>query len=75
LTSVSTYYFIKSAFEPKIPQVKQDMLGTPPEDFALKPDVESFYMKRPVMAGMEKAFKLIWLCIVKGEFDNRPKID
>jgi len=36
----------KSTVEPKIPQVKQDVFGSPPEDFALRPDVESFYMKR-----------------------------
>jgi len=36
----------KSTVEPKIPQVKQDVFGNPPEDFALKPDVESFYIKR-----------------------------
>ncbi len=36
----------KSTVEPKIPQVKQDVFGNPPQAFALKPDVESFYMKR-----------------------------
>ena len=36
----------KSTVEPKIPQVKQDVFGNPPQDFALQPDVESFYMKR-----------------------------
>jgi DNA sulfur modification protein DndD len=36
----------KSTIEPKIPQVKQDVFGNPPEDFALQPDIESFYMKR-----------------------------
>jgi hypothetical protein len=36
----------KSTVEPKIPQVKQDVFGNPPEDFALQPDIESFYMKR-----------------------------
>ena len=36
----------KSTVEPKIPQVKQDVFGNPPQDFALRPDVESFYMKR-----------------------------
>lgn len=36
----------KSTVEPKIPQVKQEVFGNPPEDFALQPDIESFYMKR-----------------------------
>jgi DNA sulfur modification protein DndD len=36
----------KSTVEPKIPQVKQDVFGNPPEDFALQQDIESFYMKR-----------------------------
>ena len=36
----------KSTVEPKIPQVKQDVFGNPPQAFALQPDVESFYMKR-----------------------------
>ena len=36
----------KSTVEPKIPQVKQDVFGNPPEDFTLRPDIESFYMKR-----------------------------
>jgi len=36
----------KSTVEPKIPQVKQDVFSNPPEDFSLRPDVESFYMKR-----------------------------
>jgi len=36
----------KSTVEPKIPQVKQDVFGNPPEDFALQPHIESFYMKR-----------------------------
>jgi DNA sulfur modification protein DndD len=36
----------RSTVEPKIPQVKQDVFGNPPQDFALRPDVESFYMKR-----------------------------
>jgi len=36
----------KSTVEPKIPQVKQDVFGSPPKDFTLEPDVESFYMKR-----------------------------
>jgi DNA sulfur modification protein DndD len=36
----------KSTVEPKIPQVKQDVFGNPPQEFALQPDLESFYMKR-----------------------------
>ncbi|MEM2111863.1 MAG: AAA family ATPase [Candidatus Bathyarchaeia archaeon] len=36
----------KSTVEPKIPQVKQDVFGNPPEGFALEPSVESFYKKR-----------------------------
>ncbi len=36
----------KSAVEPKIPQVKQDVFGDVPDDFALQPDVEAFYMQR-----------------------------
>lgn len=36
----------KSTVEPKIPQVKQDVFGSAPEEFELEPDVESFYMKR-----------------------------
>ncbi len=36
----------KSTVEPKIPQVKQDVFGNPPEDFTLRPDIESFYMRR-----------------------------
>lgn len=36
----------KSTVEPKIPQVKQDVFGNPPQEFALQPDFESFYMKR-----------------------------
>ncbi len=36
----------KSTVEPKIPQVKQDVFGSTPKEFALQPDVESFYMKR-----------------------------
>ncbi|MGA2608687.1 MAG: hypothetical protein ABSH01_14680 [Terriglobia bacterium] len=36
----------KSAVEPKIPQVKDDVFGSVPPEFALQPDVESFYMKR-----------------------------
>ncbi len=45
----------KSTVEPKIPQVKQDVFGNPPEDFALQPDVESFYMKR-LEEAMHKLF-------------------
>jgi DNA sulfur modification protein DndD len=36
----------KSTVEPKIPQVKQDVFGNPPQEFTLQPDFESFYMKR-----------------------------
>jgi DNA sulfur modification protein DndD len=36
----------KSAVEPKIPQVKQDIFGSVPSEFALQPEVEAFYMKR-----------------------------
>lgn len=36
----------KSTVEPKIPQVKQDVFGSAPREFELKPDIESFYMKR-----------------------------
>ena len=36
----------KSTVEPKIPQVQQDVFSSPPEDFALEPNIESFYMKR-----------------------------
>ena len=36
----------KSTVEPKIPQVKQDVFGDVPGDFALQPDVEAFYMQR-----------------------------
>jgi DNA repair exonuclease SbcCD ATPase subunit len=36
----------KSTVEPKIPQVKQDVFGNAPKEFALQPDFESFYMKR-----------------------------
>jgi len=36
----------KSAVEPKIPQVKEDVFGNPPEEFALQPDVEAFYLGR-----------------------------
>lgn len=36
----------KSTVEPKIPRVKQDVFGNAPKEFALLPDVESFYIKR-----------------------------
>ena len=36
----------KSTVEPKIPQVKTDVFGDPPEDFALKLDIETFYVAR-----------------------------
>lgn len=36
----------KSAVEPKIPQVKDDVFGGVPQEFTLLPDVESFYLKR-----------------------------
>lgn len=36
----------KLSVEPKIPQVKEDVFGGVPETYALKPDVESFYLKR-----------------------------
>jgi len=36
----------KSTVEPKVPRVKQDVFGNPPKEFALQPDVESFYIKR-----------------------------
>ncbi|HTV49199.1 MAG TPA: AAA family ATPase [Phycisphaerae bacterium] len=36
----------KSSVEPKIPQVKQDVFGNVPKEFAIQPDIESFYMKR-----------------------------
>ena len=36
----------KSTVEPKIPQVKQDVFGSAPAEFALQPEVESFYIKR-----------------------------
>lgn len=36
----------RSTVEPKIPQVKQDVFGNAPAEFALQPDVEAFYMKR-----------------------------
>lgn len=36
----------KSTVEPKIPQVQQDVFDNQPEEFALQPHVEAFYMKR-----------------------------
>lgn len=36
----------RSAVEPKIPQVKEDMFGDVPAEFRLQPDIEAFYMKR-----------------------------
>jgi DNA sulfur modification protein DndD len=36
----------KSAVEPKIPQIKDDVFGSVPPEFALRLDLESFYMKR-----------------------------
>lgn len=36
----------KSAVEPKIPQIKDDVFGSAPPEFALQFDLESFYMKR-----------------------------
>ena len=36
----------KSAVEPKIPQIKDDVFGNVPPEFALEPDLESFYLKR-----------------------------
>lgn len=36
----------KSTVEPKIPQVKEDIFGDVPPEFALQSDVEAFYMKR-----------------------------
>jgi len=36
----------KSTVEPKIPQVKDDVFGNVPEDYALQPDVEAFFMSR-----------------------------
>lgn len=36
----------KSTVEPKIPQVKEDIFGKVPPEFALQPEVEAFYMKR-----------------------------
>ena len=36
----------KSAVEPKIPQIKDEVFGNVPEDYALQPNFESFFMKR-----------------------------
>ncbi len=36
----------KSTVEPKIPQVKEDVFGSVPSEFALQPEVEAFYIKR-----------------------------
>ncbi len=36
----------KSTVEPKIPQVKEDIFGGVPPEFALQPDIEAFYIKR-----------------------------
>jgi DNA sulfur modification protein DndD len=36
----------RSAVEPKIPQVKEDVFGNVPPEFSLPPDVEAFYIKR-----------------------------
>ncbi|MEK7717452.1 MAG: hypothetical protein AAB322_06865, partial [Pseudomonadota bacterium] len=36
----------KSTVEPKIPQVKQDVFGSAPAEFALQPEVEAFYISR-----------------------------
>jgi DNA sulfur modification protein DndD len=36
----------KSAVEPKIPQIKNDVFGAAPAEFTLQPDIESFYLKR-----------------------------
>jgi DNA sulfur modification protein DndD len=36
----------KSTVEPKIPQVKEDIFGSVPSEFALRPEVEAFYIKR-----------------------------
>jgi DNA sulfur modification protein DndD len=36
----------RSAVEPKIPQVKEDVFGNVPPEFSLPPDVEAFYLKR-----------------------------
>lgn len=36
----------KSTVEPKIPQVKEDVFGNPPNDLILPPDMMTFYLKR-----------------------------
>lgn len=36
----------KYAVEPKIPLVKEDVFGHPPQEFALQEDIEAFYLKR-----------------------------
>jgi DNA sulfur modification protein DndD len=36
----------RSAVEPKIPQVKEDVFGNVPPEFSLPPEVEAFYIKR-----------------------------
>lgn len=36
----------KSTVEPKIPQVKDDVFGGPPNSFVLSPEVMAFYLKR-----------------------------
>ena len=36
----------KSTVEPKIPQVKLDVFGSAPVEFALQPEVEAFYINR-----------------------------
>lgn len=36
----------KSSVEPKIPQVKEDIFGNVPDEFKLKPNIESFYIER-----------------------------
>jgi DNA sulfur modification protein DndD len=36
----------KSAVEPKVPQVKEQVFGGVPAEFVLRPHVEAFYMKR-----------------------------
>jgi len=36
----------KSTVEPKIPQVKDDVFGNAPSEFALQPEFEAFYIKR-----------------------------
>jgi len=45
----------KSTVEPKIPQVKQDVFGAPPDDFILSPDATSFYLSR-LEAALHKLF-------------------